>query len=71
MRIITWVQLRPSMTWGNQKWKGAAPSLRRRAKEINESETIGIKNVKVEDKMMMADPRAWIKKYFREASDGS
>lgn len=36
-KIAAWPQVKPSIIWGNQKWKGAAPNFiireRRRIKE--------------------------------------
>lgn len=34
IRIIVCIHDKPSITWGNHKWKGAAPSLSKRAIRI-------------------------------------
>lgn len=70
-RINTWGHLSPSMTWGNHQWKGAPPTFKRRARKIvtlliNESDKY--KNL---EEISITDPRAWIRKYFKEASEYS
>lgn len=59
----------PSITWGNQKWKGALASFNKIAKKIN---VVLINKKEVErkpDEISKADPKAWIRKYFKAASE--
>lgn len=57
------------MTWGNQKWKGALANFNKRAR-VNKIEA---KKKKEREKNLAiisrADPRAWIKKYFKADSE--
>lgn len=57
------------MTWGNQKWKGAAPSFSKRDERISKKEKLVKRRKKELAIIRVADPRAWIKKYFKAASD--
>ena len=57
------------MTWGNHKWKGAAPSFKRRAIRSKVEVKVEEKIIIHVDKMIMVDPKAWIKKYFKAASE--
>lgn len=68
IKIKPWGQVNPSITCGNQKWKGAAPSFNNKAVVIkiiklwlNTYSTVPI--------MIRAEPKAWTKKYFKDASD--
>ena len=62
------------ITAGNQKWQGAAPSFKRRAKKIKEGPGLmvrfGTKNIILVNtpKRRRPDPIAWAKKYFIAAS---
>lgn len=69
MRIITWGHWRPSITLGNQKWKGAAPDFSKRATVNNKVERSLNDIMKEADIITIDDPRAWIKKYFNAASE--
>jgi len=62
-------QLKPSMTVGNQKWKGAAPALSSKeiSKKVLAKSADSIDNEA--DKMINEEPRAWIRKYFKAASE--
>lgn len=68
-RINTWDQFNPSIICGNQKWKGALASFKRSAIKMKED----LMNIKDKNKILDAinneDLRAWIKKYFRAASE--
>jgi hypothetical protein len=73
-KIVPWVQLINSITWGNQKWVGAIPIFTPRATEINLlKEDITILDViliKIKpDKIIKIDARAWVIKYLIDASD--
>lgn len=76
IKIILELHIRPSITLGNQKWKGAAPVF------INIAEVIKIivRLIKFEVKLIKnklitiakrntAEANAWIKKYFKEDSE--
>lgn len=52
------------ITEGNQKWKGAAPSLIIKPKSVKRWKT----GVNILSKIKV-DPRAWNRKYFKAASD--
>lgn len=69
IKIITWGHCNPSITLGNQKWNGAAPDFNKRATVINIMANSLDDNMKEEDIMMTEEPNAWIKKYFRAASE--
>ena len=69
IKIISWGHNKLSMIWGNQKWKGAAPSFNRRAEIIITNEILGWNSNKDLLKMIRDDPKAWIKKYLMAASD--
>lgn len=59
------------ITWGNQKWKGAAPSLIRRLIISIRNiivEVADIYQIDVEYISSMLEPRAWIRKYLIVAS---
>lgn len=76
-RIRQFIQFNPSITSGNQKWNGAAPSL------INNAEFIiiiklefirGVINSFVNNNMItdinrIIDATAWVIKYFNDDSD--
>lgn len=69
IRIITWFHWSPSITLGNQKWKGAAPALSRRA-TVNKVVASSPEDIiKEADMIMIDEPKAWIKKYFKAASE--
>lgn len=71
-------QFKPSVTLGNQKWKGALPIFIAIAEAINIMKNsfkllvnfnlLNIKNNKTENKKT-EEVRAWVKKYFKEASE--
>lgn len=72
------IQFRPSITIGNQKWKGAIPVfiIKEEAKTILIFELKFKKvfhSIKKENKIIennnKLDASAWVKKYFSEASD--
>jgi len=69
IRITAWGQLSPSITLGNQKWKGAAPALSK--SEINKKILAEPKDKrkKEADKIITEDPKAWIRKYLRADSE--
>lgn len=68
----------PSITPGNQKWKGAAPIFSNRELLIKVLITsiflgfgedgLNIRDPKITDKSRVAEAKAWTKKYLREAS---
>jgi len=64
-----WGQPIPCITEGNQKWTGAAPIFKRRALKITVLGSIEITNNLGAAAKIKADPKAWIRKYFRAASD--
>lgn len=78
INIKPFIQFNPSITPGNQKWKGAAPILRRREElismEINtlftkkELPELNIRAAIITVKSRVAEASAWVKKYFSEAS---
>ena len=55
------------MTCGNQKWKGAAPSLISNAVDIKIRDFVLSVNI-IAPRIIKADPIAWTKKYFKAAS---
>ena len=57
------------MIGGNQKWRGAAPILSKSAVRITRLGLSGKSIIEVALIRMMAEPRAWIKKYLSAASD--
>jgi len=61
--------LSPSITLGNQKWKGAAPALS--SKEVIKKILAEYKDIKKNeaDKIIIDDPNAWIRKYLRADSE--
>ena len=65
---MQWGQEIPSATGGNQKRKGAAPSLSRRANRMKGEKTSVSKRSHTELPKSKEDPRAWDKKYLRAAS---
>lgn len=76
--IRLFIQLSPSMTPGNQKWKGAAPIFSKRELLINVFITIKLgelgteglnnKDPKITESKSVAEARACTKKYFNDAS---
>lgn len=69
IKVTAWGQLSPSITLGNQKWKGAAPALSN--KEVIKkslAEFIDIKKNEA-DRIIIDDPKAWIRKYLRADSE--
>lgn len=62
-------QSNPSITWGNQKWNGAAPIFK--SKEVSMRRFIFREDINISEAeaIIVAEPSAWIKKYFNEASD--
>ena len=69
IRIIRRGQDIPSIIWGNQKWKGAAPNFNNSAETIRIEETSAENNINEPLIIMKEDPKAWIKKYFKAASE--
>lgn len=71
------IQFRPSITIGNQKWNGAIPIFIINVEEsiilIKISNFIITFKVKTENKIIknnkILEAKAWVKKYFNEASD--
>lgn len=65
----TWGHVSPSITWGNQKWNGALPIFNNKENKIK----VILKKVKEKDKNLdeikRAEPKAWIRKYLRAASE--
>jgi len=74
--IIFLYQFSPSITLGNQKWKGAAPLFSNREEEIKEGIKLlklilkfkNIKNIKIANKRIL-EAIACTKKYFKEDSE--
>ena len=70
-------QVSPSMTPGNQKWKGAAPLFNNRAEEINKFLYLRRNwlfilskiNIRMTANKNTDEANAWVKKYFKEASE--
>lgn len=60
---------RPSITLGNQKWKGAAPDFSKRATTIKNWAELVVVKLKEAARIITEEPRAWIKKYLRAASE--
>lgn len=77
VKIKQFAHERPSITSGNQKWKGAAPSLVRRAEFniIRNVEFISgainsfVNNIKIIENRRIIDAKAWVIKYFIADSD--
>lgn len=67
--MTAWGQLSPSITLGNQKWKGAAPALSN--KEATKKSLAEFKDIKKKDaeRIIIDDPNAWIRKYLRADSE--
>jgi len=75
VRIIrAWNHLDDWITWGNQKWKGAAPILIERAKRImeliinKEFEELRLK-MSTEEKIIIKEAKAWAIKYLIAVSE--
>jgi len=67
--MAAWGHINPSIVWGNQKWKGAAPNLSSR-EVVKMIENRCEENIRIDlAKIIKEDPKAWIKKYFRAASE--
>ena len=69
IKMIHWVQEIPCIIGGNQKWTGAAPSFRNRAIKIIDLGLVENRVIEAAPAKIIADLRAWIKKYFKAASD--
>jgi len=78
IKIILLIQFKPSITIGNQKWKGAIPVfiIKEDAKIILIFElkfNIIFHSIKKENKIIennrILDARAWVRKYFSDASE--
>lgn len=74
--INAFVQFKPSIISGNQKWNGAAPIFVNRAElkinlKYNVKLMLYIKfiDIKIIDKSSREEASAWVTKYFNEASD--
>jgi len=68
-----WIHLDVWITWGSQKWRGAAPILIERANKIRglikEIELEEFKeNIKIDIKIIKIDAKAWAIKYLIEVS---
>lgn len=68
IKMIVWSQDIPSITCGNQKWKGAAPNLRSSAIRIVMEVKFDICIIRHLERIIKVDASAWIRKYFRAAS---
>lgn len=74
VRIIrVWIHLEVWITWGSQKWKGAAPILIAKARIINElvkdTELIEFaENMEIDIKIIKIEAKAWAIKYLIEVS---
>jgi len=69
-----WIHLAVWITWGSQKWKGAAPIFRERTKRIIiliiKIEFVELKlNIRIEEKISSIEARAWAIKYLIEVSE--
>jgi hypothetical protein len=75
VRIIrVWIHLDVWITWGSQKWSGAAPILIAKAIRISglikEIELAELKeNIEIDIKIIKIEARAWAMKYLIEVSD--
>jgi len=68
-----WIHLEVWITWGSQKWKGAAPILIAKAIKIigliREEESIELKkNIVIDIKIIIIEAKAWAIKYLIEVS---
>lgn len=69
------IQWNPSIIWGTQRWKGAAPNLIRSLSKINlekkSSDERWPNNILPEKALQIkiAEAKAWIRKYFKVASE--
>lgn len=77
-KIRQLVQSSPSITSGNQEWKGAAPSLVKRAEfriiiikflESWGADSLKFKNIIIANNTTL-EARAWVIKYFKADSEG-
>lgn len=78
IKIILLIQFNPSITTGNQKWNGAIPVfiIKEDAKIIlifDWKLLIDFHSIKKENKMIennnVLEANAWVRKYFKEASE--
>lgn len=78
IKIKLLIQLKPSITFGNQKWKGATPLfiIKAEAKIIfiifflfSNKKSHSIKENKIIENNKILEAKAWVKKYFKDASD--
>ena len=69
IRMIQCIQDTPCMMGGNQKCTGAAPIFRNRAPRIRRLGLVEKTHVDVALVRIITEPRAWIRKYLRAASD--
>ena len=69
IKMMQWIQETPCIIGRNQKCTGAAPIFRNRAARIRRLGLVVNSHIDVALIKMIADPRAWIKKYLRAASD--
>lgn len=67
-RINAWGQNKPSITWGNQKWRGAAPNFINKDKAIKVYEILTVYIYKDLDIIKIVEARAWTRKYLIAAS---
>jgi phosphomevalonate kinase len=74
-KIMFLYQFSPSITLGNQKWKGAAPIFKSNVDAINSIKYFSIRDsfksnhIKITEKSKIADAKAWVIKYFKDASE--
>ena len=76
MGVIFWIVIKsnawghniPSRVGGNQKWNGAEPAFKSKAVDKGAEKSIFIVIITAEIRRIV-DPSAWIKKYFKAASD--
>lgn len=78
IKVNELIQVKPSITVGNQKWKGAAPLFNNKAEKIiifeykiwlfNSYGTLNFSIERIIANNKIADANAWVKKYFKEAS---
>lgn len=72
--IKTWTHLAVLITWGSQKWNGAAPILIERARIIIELvikiELVELMlKIKIDEKIINIEARAWAIKYLMAVSE--
>ena len=69
IKISACDHIKPSKVGGNQKWKGAEPAFNNKAAD-RDAENKCVFNIIITPEISkIVEPRAWIKKYFKAASD--